>query len=155
MLMLGILVIIMLPAIHAGTLAGAPVRGIIFPAGVAVIIGAFIFGLGMQLGGGCASGTLYTSGGGNTRMLLTLMFFIIGATIAAYDSERWAELPALSATSLPELIGLWPTIIGSPVLNRSSVRHQQHHRGAGPGPSPRLSSPFSTSSRFGQRGGPG
>ena len=113
MLMLGILVIIMLPAIHAGTLAGAPVRGIVFPAGVAVIIGAFIFGLGMQLGGGCASGTLYTTGGGNARMLLTLMFFIIGATIAAYDSERWAELPALSATSLPELIGLWPTIIGS------------------------------------------
>jgi uncharacterized membrane protein YedE/YeeE len=92
------------------------VRGIIFPAGVAVIIGAFIFGLGMQLGGGCASGTLYTTGGGNTRMLLTLMFFIIGATIAAYDSERWGELPALSATSLPELIGLWPTIIGSLVI---------------------------------------
>ena len=113
MLMLGILVIIMLPAIHAGTLAGAPVRGIVFPAGVAVIIGAFIFGIGMQLGGGCASGTLYTAGGGNTRMLLTLIFFISGATIAAYDSERWTDLPALSATTLPELIGLWPALIGS------------------------------------------
>ena len=33
---------------------------------------------GMQLGGGCASGTLYTAGGGNTRMLVTLAFFIIG-----------------------------------------------------------------------------
>jgi uncharacterized membrane protein YedE/YeeE len=113
MLMLGVLVIIMLPAIHAGTLAGAPVRGIVFPAGVAVVIGAFIFGIGMQLGGGCASGTLYTAGGGNTRMLLTLIFFIIGATIAAYDSERWANLPAISATSLPELIGLWPALFGS------------------------------------------
>lgn len=113
MLMLGILVIIMLPAIHAGTLAGAPVRGIVFPAGVAVIIGAFIFGIGMQLGGGCASGTLYTASGGNTRMLLTLIFFISGATIAAYDSERWADLPALSAASLPELIGLWPALLGS------------------------------------------
>lgn len=113
MLMLGILVVIMLPAIHAGTLAGAPVRGIVFPAGVAVIIGAFIFGIGMQLGGGCASGTLYTAGGGNTRMLLTLISFILGATIAAYDSERWADLPALAVTSLPQLIGLWPTMIGS------------------------------------------
>ncbi|MBM3589141.1 MAG: YeeE/YedE family protein [Alphaproteobacteria bacterium] len=113
MLMLGILVVIMLPAIHAGTLAGAPVRGIVFPAGVAVIIGAFIFGIGMQLGGGCASGTLYAAGGGNTRMLLTLVFFIIGATIAAYDSERWADLPTLATTPLPELIGLWPTILGS------------------------------------------
>jgi uncharacterized membrane protein YedE/YeeE len=113
MLMLGILVIIMLPAIHAGTLAGAPVRGIVFPAGIAVIIGAFIFGIGMQLGGGCASGTLYTAGGGNTRMLVTLIFFISGATIAAYDSERWADLPALSAAFLPELIGLWPALLGS------------------------------------------
>ena len=113
MLMLAILVTVMLPAIQAGTLAGAPVRGIVFPAGVAVVIGAFIFGIGMQLGGGCASGTLYTAGGGNTRMLLTLIFFITGATIAAYDSERWADLPALSATTLPELIGLWAALLGS------------------------------------------
>lgn len=113
MLMLAILVSIMLPAMEAGTLAGAPVRGIVFPAGVAVIIGAFIFGIGMQLGGGCASGTLYTAGGGNTRMLLTLMFFIIGATIAAYDSERWSELPALPATSLPDVFGFWPALLGS------------------------------------------
>jgi uncharacterized membrane protein YedE/YeeE len=67
----------------------------------------------MQLGGGCASGTLYTAGGGNTRMVLTLMFFIAGATLAAYDAERWADLPALPATSLPELIGLWPALLGS------------------------------------------
>jgi uncharacterized membrane protein YedE/YeeE len=113
MLMLGILVTVMLPAIQAGTLAGAPVRGIVFPAGVAVVIGAFIFGIGMQLGGGCASGTLYTASGGNTRMLLTLIFFISGATIAAYDSERWADLPGLSATTLPELIGLWPALLAS------------------------------------------
>ena len=113
MLMLAILVSVMLPAIQAGTLAGAPVRGIVFPAGIAVIIGAFIFGIGMQLGGGCASGTLYTAGGGNTRMALTLMFFIAGATLAAYDAERWADLPALPATSLPELIGLWPALLGS------------------------------------------
>jgi uncharacterized membrane protein YedE/YeeE len=46
-------------------------------------------------------------------MLLTLIFFITGATIAAYDSERWADLPALSATTLPELIGLWPALLGS------------------------------------------
>jgi uncharacterized protein len=132
MLMLGILVIIMLPAIQVGTLAGAPVRGIVFPAGVAVVIGAFIFGIGMQLGGGCASGTLYTAGGGNTRMLLTLIFFITGATIAAYDSERWADLPALSATTLPELIGLWPALLGSLaiflcVALGSRVIEQCHH----------------------------
>jgi uncharacterized membrane protein YedE/YeeE len=132
MLMLAILVSIMLPAIEAGTLAGAPVRGIVFPAGVAVIIGAFIFGIGMQLGGGCASGTLYTAGGGNTRMVLTLMFFIIGATIAAYDSERWSELPTLPATSLPDVFGFWPALLGSLMifllvaLGARAIEHRRH-----------------------------
>ena len=32
------------------------------PAGVSVLAGAFLFGIGMQLGGGCGSGTLYTMG---------------------------------------------------------------------------------------------
>ena len=37
----------------------------------------------MQLGGGCASGTLFTVGGGHVRMLITLAFFVTGATIDA------------------------------------------------------------------------
>jgi uncharacterized membrane protein YedE/YeeE len=28
------------------------------PVGISVVVGAFMFGVGMQLGGGCASGTL-------------------------------------------------------------------------------------------------
>ena len=43
--------------------------------------GAFVFGIGMQLGGGCASGTLYTVGGGSTRMLATLGAFIVGSLL--------------------------------------------------------------------------
>jgi len=35
----------------------------------------------MQLGGGCASGTLFTAGGGNARMLITLVFFIGSSTL--------------------------------------------------------------------------
>ena len=35
-----------------GPLLGQSVRGAIAPLGVAVIIGAFMFGVGMQLGGG-------------------------------------------------------------------------------------------------------
>lgn len=113
MLMLAILVVLMLPAIEAGNLAGAPVRGIVFPAGLAVLLGAFLFGIGMQLGGGCGSGTLYTAGGGRPRMLLTLFFFVAGATLAAWDAERWQDLPALPAMTLPGLLGLWPAILAS------------------------------------------
>lgn len=110
MLMLALLVVAMLPAIEAGSLAGAQVRGIVFPAGVAVVLGAFLFGVGMQLGGGCGSGTLYTAGGGSTRMLLTLGFFVAGATLAAWQDRAWADLPALPAMTLPGLVGLWPAV---------------------------------------------
>lgn len=113
MLMLAILVATMLPAIEAGSLAGAPARGIVFPLGLAVVLGAFLFGVGMQIGGGCGSGTLYTAGGGSLRMVLTLAFFVAGATLAAWDSERWQDLPALPAMTLPGLVGLGPAIIGS------------------------------------------
>ncbi len=53
------------PALGAGELFGNPVRGNVNPVSMSVMIGAFIFGIGMQLGGGCASGTLYTVGGGS------------------------------------------------------------------------------------------
>ena len=39
--------------------------GAIAPIGPSLIIGAFVFGIGMQLGNGCGSGTLYTVGGGS------------------------------------------------------------------------------------------
>ncbi|HSP25045.1 MAG TPA: YeeE/YedE thiosulfate transporter family protein, partial [Saliniramus sp.] len=113
MLMLAVAVAIFFPLIDAGSLFGNPVRGFVFPAGVEVAIGAFLFGIGMQLGGGCASGTLYTAGGGNTRMLVTLVFFIVGMTIGAYDIERWEDLPVLPPISLPETLGLWPALIAN------------------------------------------
>jgi uncharacterized protein len=111
MLMLAVAVAIFFPLIDAGSLFGNPVRGFVFPAGVEVAIGAFLFGIGMQIGGGCASGTLYTAGGGNTRMLVTLVFFIVGMTIGAYDIERWEGLPALPPISLPQTLGLWPALL--------------------------------------------
>jgi uncharacterized membrane protein YedE/YeeE len=111
MLMLAVAVLIFFPLIDAGSVFGNPVRGFVFPAGVEVAIGAFLFGIGMQLGGGCASGALYTAGGGNTRMLITLVFFIVGMTIGAYDVERWEDLPALPPISLPQTLGLWPALL--------------------------------------------
>ncbi len=111
MLMLAVAVVIFFPAIDAGSVFGNPVRGFVFPAGWEVAIGAFLFGIGMQLGGGCASGTLYTSGGGDTRSVITLIFFIAGMTIGAWDMERWQDLPALPPISLPETLGLWPALV--------------------------------------------
>src|SRR5262249_41761104 len=57
MLMLAIAVVLFFPVLAQGSLFGEPVHGEFGAVGVSVLVGAFLFGLGMQLGGGCASGT--------------------------------------------------------------------------------------------------
>ncbi len=112
MVMLGLAVALFLPALEAGMLGAQPVRGFVFPVGLGLLLGAFLFGIGMQLGGGCASGTLYTAAGGQgARMWLTLAAFIAGATLAAWDAERWLDWPALPPVSLPALLGTWPALL--------------------------------------------
>ncbi len=83
MLMLAVAVVLFFPALAHGSLFGQLVRGEYGAVGMSVLVGAFLFGIGMQLGGGCASGTLYTAGGGNTRMLVTLTAFVIGSAVGA------------------------------------------------------------------------
>lgn len=110
MLMLAVAVMLFFPALSAGQLFGQPVSGFVSPLSTSVLIGAFIFGVGMQLGGGCASGTLFTVGGGNARMLVTLLFFIIGSVIATQHVHWWFSLPALAPVSIPQQLGLLPGI---------------------------------------------
>lgn len=54
-------------------------------------MGAFLFGLGMQLGGACASGTLYTVGSGQTAIVLTLFGFILGSVLGAWHWGFWTQ----------------------------------------------------------------
>jgi uncharacterized membrane protein YedE/YeeE len=105
MLLLALAVILFFPALSNGTLFGNEVRGNISPAGIGVIAGAFMFGIGMQLGGGCASGTLFTAGGGNARMLVTLLFFVIGSLLGTIHFDWWVSLPSVPPTSLFQLFG--------------------------------------------------
>jgi uncharacterized membrane protein YedE/YeeE len=112
MAMLGIAVLLFLPALELGEVFGQPVRGFVFPVGLGLAVGAFLFGIGMQLGGGCGSGTLYTAGGGQgSRMWITLAAFVAGATFAAWDAERWMAWPALPPVSLPDALGLVPALV--------------------------------------------
>ena len=111
MLMLALGVLLFFPVLAAGTLFGAPVKGLVSPAGTSVIVGAFLFGIGMQLGGGCASGTLYTVGGGSTRMLVTLAAFIAGSVIATAHMPFWTSRPQLAPLSLVNALGLAPALL--------------------------------------------
>ena len=85
--------------------------GSLAPTNVSVIIGSFIFGFAMQLAGGCGSGTLFTLGGGNIKMFITLIFFIIGSLVGTYNFTFWLELPSLGNISLLEKFGIIKAII--------------------------------------------
>jgi len=111
MLMLAVTCAVFFPLIAAGSVWGQPVRGSISPVGVGVAAGAFIFGIGMQLGGGCASGTLFSVGGGSTRMLVTLFFFIVGSVIGTAHTPWWNGQPAFAATSVVSLWGPWMGLV--------------------------------------------
>ena len=113
MLMLAITCAVFFPLLASGSVFGQTVRGSVSPIGIGVAAGAFIFGLGMQLGGGCASGTLFSVGGGSTRMLITLFFFIIGSVIGTAHMGWWTAQPALPATSLVTRMGPWPGLLAS------------------------------------------
>ncbi|KKB13001.1 membrane protein [Devosia geojensis] len=106
MLMIGVAAIAFIPLLGLGNAFGQPLVGATAPVGVSVLIGAAIFGLGMQLGGGCGSGTLFTVGGGSARMLVTLAFFIIGALAGTAHLPYWLTLPSMPATSLGTVLGV-------------------------------------------------
>ncbi len=80
------------------------------PVGTSVIVGAFLFGIGMQLGGGCGSGTLYTMGQGQVDMLITLVFFIVGATLGSAHLHWWLSLPGYESISVIEHFGWWQAL---------------------------------------------
>src|SRR3954471_12724719 len=111
MVMLALATALFFPALAQGTLFGVAVRGELGAVGVGMLTGAFLFGLGMQLGGGCASGTLYTAGGGNTRMLVTLAAFIAGSTLGALHLPWWSALPNIGAVSMIERLGWLPALV--------------------------------------------
>ncbi|MBD0334979.1 MAG: YeeE/YedE family protein, partial [Cyanobacteria bacterium Co-bin13] len=75
-------------------------RGAVAPVAVQGAIGAFLFGVGMQLGSGCACGTLYTIGGGSSMMLLTLLTFGTGSFLGTLTNGLWQGLPQSEPISL-------------------------------------------------------
>ena len=134
MLMLAATCLVFFPLLAAGSAFGQPMRGSVSPAGVAVLAGAFIFGIGMQLGGGCASGTLYSAGGGSTRMLVVLAAFIAGSVIGTAHVPWWSGLPTWTPTSIIGLYGPWLALVislvgfGAIALISVMLEKQRHGR---------------------------
>jgi len=111
LLAIGLAILLIHPFIGSESLFGRNIVGALGPIGISVILGSFLFGLGMQLGGGCGSGTLFTVGGGNARMLITLVFFILGSLLGTLHLPWWLSLPNLGTISLSSYINTIQAII--------------------------------------------
>lgn len=104
-LLLALTTLLFAPLLAGGAAFGQTLSGASAPVGVQVAVGAAMFGLGMQLGGGCGSGALYAAGGGSPRMLLTLAAFCAGAFWGSLHLDFWLALPRWPELVLGRVIG--------------------------------------------------
>lgn len=81
--------------------------GYVFPLGLPVVVGAAMFGVGMQLANGCGSGTLYTAGGGSRRLWVALPFFCAGGVLGSLALPAALRLPAFAPLALGQVFGPW------------------------------------------------
>lgn len=97
---------------YSAVTKGQAIPGNISPAGIHIAIGATMFGIGMVIAGGCASGTLMRVGEGFTMQMLSLVFFVIGSLWGAKDFGWWKEtfMPA-KGVFLPQVMGWIPALV--------------------------------------------
>lgn len=133
MVMLGITVIVFTPLIAQGEIAGLGLRGSVAPLSSAILFGAFLFGVGMQLGGGCASGTLFTVGGGSPRMVITLLAFIAGSVLGTWHWSLWQAAPSFPPIALSQQFNSSLAIVISITLFAAvwlaAARHEKRRTG--------------------------
>lgn len=112
-IMLAVTAIVFIPLLAQGEIFGTSLRGNVSPLSISLVAGAFLFGIGMQLGGACASGTLYTVGGGSSRMVVTLIAFIAGSVLGAWHFDEWERAPNLGSVSLLTELGIGGAMLSS------------------------------------------
>jgi uncharacterized membrane protein YedE/YeeE len=107
--LLGGLIVIAVAAVAVVPAAAlSPIYGgAIAPLGVSLVVGSFTFGVGMQLAYGCGSGTLYTAGGGSGRMLIALLFFIVGSVFGSLSLPAFLSLGGIDPVLASDYFGPW------------------------------------------------
>lgn len=94
---------------------GLPIPGqsFVVPISFATALGAFMFGIGMVIAGGCASGTLMRVGEGFGMQMLSLVFFIVGSLWGAHDFGFWKLNFILKgkAVFLPDIFGWMGAVV--------------------------------------------
>lgn len=99
-LVIGLTMLAFIPLINGFAPESWQLIGAIAPVGTSLVVGSFMFGMGMQLGNGCGSGTLFALGGGSKRMVVTLLFFIVGSVIGSVHLPWWLDRPGVDPVNL-------------------------------------------------------
>lgn len=110
LIMLALAMLLFAPLLAQPSVFGIQLAGAVAALGLQVAIGAFAFGIGMQLAGGCGSGTLYSAGGGSLRMGVVLVAFCAGSFWASLHMGWWQTLPSWRGIALAQVFGS-PTAI--------------------------------------------
>jgi uncharacterized membrane protein YedE/YeeE len=85
----------------------------VHPIGLPLFLGAILFGVGMVIAGGCASGTLMRVGEGFTMQIVSLLFFVLGSLWGAHDmGVVWSKFNENAPKIfLPDIFGWFGAII--------------------------------------------
>ncbi|MGE4369141.1 MAG: YeeE/YedE family protein [Burkholderiaceae bacterium] len=109
----GQLVLLALASIVALPMLGAfpELQAALGPPSVSLLIGAFVFGLTMQIADGCGSGTLYKAGLGVPLNMGILPLFAIGSFLGSAHIDRWLSLGQLPPVSFTENFGVTVAVL--------------------------------------------
>jgi uncharacterized membrane protein YedE/YeeE/TusA-related sulfurtransferase len=121
-------------AVHAVGIAALTSAGVIAPeyptfAPVAVVLGGLMFGIGIVLAGGCASGTWYRSAEGLVGSWIALIMYALSAaamkTGPLTGFAAWMKGWDTGLTTLPEALGVspWLFVVVLVAITVLLVRH--------------------------------
>ncbi len=131
-----VVLLLLLTLLFTPILLSGAAQGSVAPLALQAAIGASLFGVGMQLGSGCACGTLAAIGGGSGMMLFTLASFSAGSFLATLSPGPWRALPRLEGVSLLERWGWHGALLQMLVLALLAAALWRWQRPGLPSPEP-------------------
>ncbi len=81
------------------------------PPSVSLLVGAFVFGIAMQVADGCGSGTLYKAGLGIPLNMAILPMFALGSFLGSAHLSHWLSLGAIQPVSMVGSLGALPAVL--------------------------------------------
>ncbi len=90
------------------------------PPSISLLVGAFVFGLCMQIADGCGSGTLYKAGMGFPMNMAILPMFAIGSFLGSMSLGWWLDLGSMPPVGLVTQWG-WQNALAATLLALAAV----------------------------------